>query len=234
MFEFVLLLGPYPARAAAERLFQSHRDFRFTDRFRLAHQPGTGLCQAINGAFVEAAQPPAVEKIPSLCIAWAKASRPPTVVRYEPAHPSEGEILFDLHGEWAQKPENQRTLAQLKYYQPYGSTSPTGLLLNGLNNVSPEMRDWMVGEFLEAAWTAIAVIDERVQQQAMRPSDSAGRQPMWKTYRRMRLFVPTTEIDLNRQTLTEQDETDLLHWLKTLLDHESLNFVVIHLEWWKN
>jgi len=228
-FEFVLLLArtlPEPLQNGFSRVIEiSGSQDRFAWRTRLEQDSA----EAIMAHLWKLRNRLLWKKIPTLCIAWGESKQAPTVVRYELAQSSEGEILFDLHGEWAQKPENQRTLAQLKYYQPYGSPSPTGLLLNGLNNVSPEMRDWMVGEFLEAAWTAIAVIDERVQQQAMRPSDSAGRQPMWKTYRRMRLFVPTTEIDLNRQTLTEQDETDLLHWLKTLLDHESLNFVVIHL-----
>jgi len=228
-FEFVLLLDrtlPEPLQNGFSRVIEISGS---QDRFAWRTSLEQDSAEAIMAHLWKLRNRLLWKKIPTLCIAWGESKQAPTVVRYELAQPSEGEILFDLHGEWAQKPENQRTLAQLKYYQPYGSTSPTGLLLNGLNNVSPEMRDWMVGEFLEAAWTAIAVIDERVQQQAMRPSDSAGRQPMWKTYRRMRLFVPTTEIDLNRQTLTEQDETDLLHWLKTLLDHESLNFVVIHL-----
>jgi|GEM_PF-1798873 len=228
-FEFVLLLNhslPEPLQNGFSRVIEiSSSEDRLSWRASLEQDSA----EAIMARLWQLRNRLLWKKIPTLCIAWGESNRAASVVRYEPAHPSEGEILFDLHGEWAQKPENQRTLAQLKYYQPYGSTSPTGLLLNSLNSVSREMRDWMVGEFLEAAWTAVAVIDERVQQQALQSSDTAGRQPLWRTYRQMRLFVPTTEIDLNRQTLTNQDETDLLLWLKTLLDHGDLNFVVIHL-----
>ncbi|NLP09012.1 hypothetical protein GX408_01310 [bacterium] len=228
-FEFVLLLDqplPIPLQNSFSRVIRiSGSEERLAWRAGLEQDSA----EAIMARLWQLRNRLLWKKIPTLCIAWGESSQTPSIARYQLAHQSEGEILFDLHGEWAKKPENQQTLAQLKYYQPYGSTSPTGLLLNGLNSVSAQMRDWMVGEFLEAAWTVIAVVDERVQQQAVQPSDTAGHQPMWITFRRMRLFVPTTEIDLNRQTLTEKDEIDLLRWLKTLLDQEELNFVIIHL-----
>ena len=169
------------------------------------------------------------QAIPALCISWGEANQEAAVHRYELDQPATDQILFDLHGDWYKKSGNPSAVAGLKYYQPYGSTSPTGLLLNGWAGIGEDARRWMIGEFLEAAWTGIAIIDERVQQQALQQLDPYTGRPLIEHYRNMRIFLPAAEIDLSRQGLDRTDEINLWSWLRELHEQKHLTFLVIHL-----
>lgn len=164
-------------------------------------------------------------EIPQLTVAWSATEQ----TDYTLSPSSHGRVLFDLHGDWYKKNSHRDETESLLFYQSYGSVSPTGLLLNGLAGVSETMRNWMIGEFLEAAWTTVAIIDERVQQQALLHCDPLTGWPLQQLYQKMRIHTPPEHIDLNRRTLCSTEETLLWAWMLELVQKLNLTFLVIHL-----
>ncbi len=165
------------------------------------------------------------KEIPALTVAWSDTE----VTRYTLSSSSHGYILFDLHGDWYKNNSRAAETDSLLFYQPYGSVSPTGLLLNGLSGVRESMRNWMIGEFLEAAWTTVAIIDERVQQQALLHRDPLTGLTLRQLYEKMRIYTPPEQIDLNRRALRQAEENLLWSWMYELAQSQNLTFLVIHL-----
>lgn len=129
-------------------------------------------------------------------------------------------IVFDCHG--AAYKCGKFSLEDVFYYEPYGSVSPTGLLIGNRENIVE-----LPYEIVEAAQLSVVIIDERVQFEAEKTIQDAnvdgfinqfeakfGHSPRYRhLLELMKIYIPDSQkiINLNNQHFAPADEARLLN-----------------------
>ncbi|MBN2001536.1 hypothetical protein JW935_28600, partial [candidate division KSB1 bacterium] len=142
------------------------------------------------------------------------------------------QLVFDLHGDYYKilLSQDPGRIDRLTFYQAYGSASPTGLILSRLAEVDKNKQDWIVCEFMEAAYTTVAVVDERIQYEAFFRRDKYCEAfTLSESLRRMKITLPDLEIDLFRQQFTDKDRIKIETWIDRQIKEKRVHFMIIHL-----
>ena len=153
----------------------------------------------------------------------------------EPINPSSEKvsekkyIFFDCHGENQLYKDDDKII----YYEPFGSTSPSGRLFTESEKYTQELKRKISYGLVDAALTKVVVIDERIQRYAYKNNihDNAH------VFEKMNIFVPDINtFDLNEQSYRYgQNELDLLvSWIdgQIQLNNTCIEdnvFLVVHL-----
>ncbi len=153
--------------------------------------------------------------------------------RYDPAQQGgPPRVVFDLHGDYYKiiPAKEKGKVDRLPYYQAYGSASPTGLILSRLAELEKDMRDWIVCELLEAAFTRVAIVDERIQYEAYNRRDKYCEQfSLLESLRRMKIAIPGPDINLFKQRFSANDRCNIRAWIERHVSKEMTHFIIIHL-----
>jgi hypothetical protein len=135
-------------------------------------------------------------------------------------------LLYDDHGQWLEANPGFSP-AQMGFYQVHRSTDPLGMVLYNAAPLSPIQQKLLQCELLEAAVTEVILIDERLQEEALRRLISDG-QDLFKELALMKVYLPNPQAD-GPDLLGRPQREDLEVWLKAMLASRKIDFVVLHL-----
>ncbi|MEM1320551.1 MAG: GNAT family N-acetyltransferase [Bacteroidota bacterium] len=139
-------------------------------------------------------------------------------------------LIYNHHASLAEDPSFDPE--QCGFYEGYGSTSPTGLMLLHRDGETEMMGKYLDIQYMEAACTRIVVLDERIQQEAAQQAAYLpGQQADYiDELRWMKINVPRPEqIDLHKNIYSEADKQNIVEWIRREIKNPDTDFFIIHL-----
>ncbi len=169
----------------------------------------------------------------------------PNIKQNIPHRELKNTLVFDYHGNSISTAKKE-----LLYYEMYNSPDPTAFLLNSImgpeqNDISDDLKYYnqekldafIYGEFIEIAFTDIAILDERVQEElnnreAMKLKEVIPDKVTFEGFENMKIFVPQKkELALTKENLERGTEVfeDIKTWLSKIVErNRPIDFLVIH------
>jgi len=152
-------------------------------------------------------------------------------------------FLFDHHGHFYD--DYPAECQEANYYEPYGSTTPVGMILNNTFDWGELKKRKLCAELRTSSAFEVAVVDERVQEAATSQKDDEVDEYVDMVLEAMGVYIPQPSseeretsfgkrtsneeiVDLNRKNFCEKTKESIETWIGVKLS-SGVECLVIHL-----